>query len=436
MNKFTPAKSAAHLLLAASIALCAALKANELADPFLDLQDGDTDIHGTEVVKMWTAPMPKPEKLGAGYPDIDGVRHALVFAANDETGGYNHHAQIAEHNGTLYALWSNNRHFEDAPGQRVLYASSPDGFHWSDFDEAFPSPGPFKKKSEKGLLLTTLGWVQVNDKLFAMAKLTAMDGFRNPDNTLFSDTKDRERGIIFDKRIYYGVFARELMDDGSWGPIFTVEGKPPAPDQIAFPVLEHSQCVTPEEYQALLAASKEHTYPWRSKLPPTAGNPLLCEPSTYALEDGTLVTLFRDERYSHRLFVTTSLDGGQTWSAAYPTNVPDSPSYTKTIALGDGTVIMVGNQVAEESNFDNPKPAHLGRDPLVLSVSYDGITFDKAYALREGKHSFRVPNVGGRGYTGGQYPSLLLQNDKLFVIYSMGKEDIAVSTVPINTIKD
>jgi hypothetical protein len=410
------------------------LRAADLAEPLLELQDGDVNIHDVEVVKMWTAPMPRADVLGAGYPQIEGVRHALVFAATDETGGYNHHAQIAAHKGTIYALWSNNRHFEDAPGQRVLFATSPDGLHWSSHAEAFPSPGPFKEKSETGLLLTTLGWVQVGDKLFALAKLTAMDGFRNPDNTLFSPTKDRKRGIIFDKRIYYGILARELTDAGTWGPIFTVEGKPPAPDQIAFPVLDHSQCVSPGEYQAILAASKEYSYPWRNRLPRTPGKPLLCEPSTYALEDGTLVTLFRDERYSHRLFVSTSPDGGNTWSTPYPTNIPDSPSYTKTIALEDGSVVMVGNQIAEEKNFDNPKPAHLGRDTLVLSLSKDGLTFDKAYSLREGKHAFRVPGVGGRGYTGAQYPSLLINNDNLLVIYSIAKEDIEVSSVPIGNI--
>lgn len=439
MKMFTPVKRAVFLCFCANLSLMASLysaASNDLAESLKSLHDGDVDAYGTDVIKMWAAPMPKPEKLGAGYPEIDGVRHVLIFAATEDTGGYNHHAQIIEHNGTFCALWSNNRYFEDAPGQRVLYSTSEDGLEWTSFAEAFPSPGPFLKKEEVGMLLTTLGWAQVDGKLYAMAKLTAMDGFRNPDGTLFSEKKDRSRNIIYDKRIYYGVLARELKEDGTWGSIFVVQGKAPASDEIDFPIVSRDECISGDAFKALLNASKEYTYPWGNKLPKNSTPSLLCEPSTYRLDEDTLVTLFRDQRYSHRLFVSSSEDGGETWSAAYPTNIPDSPSYTKALRLDDGTVVMVGNQNAEEKNFDQPKPAHMKRDPLVLSVSKDGgLSFGKAYALRAGRHSFRVPGVGGRGYTGGQYPSLMQVKDKLFVIYSMGKEDICVSIVPLDAIE-
>ncbi|HAI13784.1 MAG TPA: hypothetical protein DCM28_18905 [Phycisphaerales bacterium] len=85
--------------------------------------------------------------------------------------------------------------------------------------------------------------------------------------------------------------------------------------------------------------------------------------------------------------------------------------------------------------FDNAdKRRHYGRDPLVLSVSNDGYRFTSAYALRCGKQQYRVPNVKGRG-GGPQYPNLSVYGDKLYVMYSIGKEDIAVTIVPLSAIK-
>jgi hypothetical protein len=66
----------------------------------------------------------------------------------------------------------------------------------------------------------------------------------------------------------------------------------------------------------------------------------------------------------------------------------------------------------------------------MVSVSVDGYLLTRAYALRTGEQKFRVPNVGGRS-GGGQYPSGLVYNGRLYVLYSMGKEDIWCSSVQL-----
>ena len=83
--------------------------------------------------------------------------------------------------------------------------------------------------------------------------------------------------------------------------------------------------------------------------------------------------------------------------------------------------------------FDNPAHAHYGRDPLTVSVSRDGYLFDRVYALRVGQQQWRVPQreVLGRG-GGGQYPDGLVLGDRLYVLYSMGKEDIWISSVALS----
>ena len=134
--------------------------------------------------------------------------------------------------------------------------------------------------------------------------------------------------------------------------------------------------------------------------------------------------------YSHRVFMSIARDGGKTWPPAQPTDIPDSPSRRDTVRLDDGTIVMVGNQVAP--NFDNgDKVKHYARDPLTVAVSRDGYVFERAYALRWNlPKKMRVDGVKGRG-VGAQYPSAVAHDGSLYVLHSVGKEDIAISWVPL-----
>jgi len=170
------------------------------------------------------------------------------------------------------------------------------------------------------------------------------------------------------------------------------------------------------------------------KYPQGVDSNRLCEPTFYTAKDGKAVVLLRDDNYSHRMYVSISPDGGKSWPAAVPTDIPDSPSRTTNVVLDDGTVLLIGNQMAPQ--FDNPERPHYGRDPLTVAVSGDGYWFERVFALRCGKQKYRVPqhSVRGRG-GGGQYPSAIAQKDTLYVLYSMGKEDIAVSWVPLAALR-
>jgi hypothetical protein len=65
----------------------------------------------------------------------------------------------------------------------------------------------------------------------------------------------------------------------------------------------------------------------------------------------------------------------------------------------------------------------------VISISLDGRTFDWAAAIRSGAGNVRA---GGAAKSPGfQYPSAVATNGSLWVIYSIGKEDVAVSRIPI-----
>ena len=110
------------------------------------------------------------------------------------------------------------------------------------------------------------------------------------------------------------------------------------------------------------------------------------------------------------------------WTAPVYTNVPDSHSRACTAPLPDGRIFLIGAQI--------PKT----RDPLVLSLSTDGLNFDKAWAVRAG-----APPPRYAGYPGFQYPAAMWKLDgprgpEIIFSYSINKEDIALSRFPLSVL--
>jgi predicted neuraminidase len=151
-------------------------------------------------------------------------------------------------------------------------------------------------------------------------------------------------------------------------------------------------------------------------------------------KDGRWVMLLRDnENFSHRLFRSVSDDNGKTWPPAHPTDIPDSPSRRDTVRLDDGTILLVGNQVSPA--FDNGKErTHYNRDPLTVAISRDGYNFNGVFALRWNlPKTWRVPGVLGRGI-GAQYPSAIIHGGVLYVLYTVGKEDVEFCWLPLSAL--
>ena len=153
----------------------------------------------------------------------------------------------------------------------------------------------------------------------------------------------------------------------------------------------------------------------------------LCEPTVYRRPDGVYVKLFRDctggSAKSLRLYAAISRDG-HAWTTPVRTSIPDSPSKPTSGMLPDGRVFLIGNQVS--------RAARPRRDPLVLSLSPDGIRFTWAAAIRSGAPPVRYP--GRAKIPGFQYPSAVVARHALWVIYSIGKEDVAVSRIPLSSL--
>jgi Neuraminidase (sialidase) len=123
------------------------------------------------------------------------------------------------------------------------------------------------------------------------------------------------------------------------------------------------------------------------------------------------------------MYVSLSKDGGKTWTTNEKTDIPDSPSKTVTGTLPNGKTYLIGNQIQSSVRGHT-------RDPLVISLSADGKTFNWAAAIRHGTPPLRYP--GKSKDHGFQYPSAIVVGKSLWVIYSINKEDVAISRIPLS----
>lgn len=419
------------LIVAAVVSSITACWGQGMLSPSLNaLVDGTLSVQGTPVVNMWKAPYPQRYVPHTGFPTLDRATHTLIYqpqpVSGNEGWGYSHHSQLIYHKGRFAALWSSNWHGEDAPGQRVLFSSSPDALEWSDPVEIFPSPDEVKEWEASGFYMCPIGLRVLDGVLYACAALYEDVGWENAECTEVVAIRDQDH--VFRKRKFHDIIVRVVGDDDSFGPFFAI-GEKSAPVGVKYDIVSYKD-VSSKEVADVLWEKLDRAL-CRPALT-AVDKARLSEPTSYQAPGGEMVCLFRDDFYSHRMYVCHSDDDGKSWSVPQPTNIPDAPSLARTLALDDGTVLLIGNQNAALENIDEPVPPHLGRDPLTVAVAENGYEFTRAYALRSGKQKQLIPNVHGRGKTGGQYPSAVVHDGTLYVLYSMGKEAIWISQVPLS----
>ena len=391
-------------------------------------------MNGQEIISMWKADRPDPEnEITRGFKTLDSARHVLIFNPTRQIGAYSHHPRIVRHAGFFHIIWSNHRDGEDAPGQRVLYCCSADAANWSVPIELFAAPGEERKFRATGYAHTAVGFLVRQGRLFALAMLhetISQDDYQRkygcPAVANFDDDPTVRHGL--------GYMAREIRADDLGG-VFPLMDRKAVPDDLAY------RCEQPdpvaEELNAMLA-QPEYLMPWDyyvlSRIPEACDGHHLIEPAVFKNSDAQWVRLLRDTMNSHRLYVSVYDDQNRAWSPGRPSDIPDSTSLCATLTLDNGTVLLLGNQIAPE--MDNPEEVgHYLRFPLTVAVSPDGKTFDRAYCLRYGPHPWSVPHwtgepIGGRA-PGYQYPHAVVHDHELHAVYSVGKERIELSTVSL-----
>lgn len=348
-----------------------------------------------------------------GLPDLRRPEVESVFLYRPESEWtYSHHAGITFFNGRFHAIWSNGREDEDAPGQRVLTSTSADFAHWSA-----PRPLVDSVTDEHGVerVLTAAGFHQHAGTLVAY--------FGN-----YGPNKEATR-----------LQAVTTTDGDTWSPVRDIgipvnPNHPPEPTasgrllisgNISFPYTDDPAGLTGWQmtgiYPADMASAIKDDPASFWEVAKRQGWPAaLCEGSFYQTDDGVLHMLLRNTGKDHRrrLWLSESRDDGAAWSEPVETEFSDTDSKFHLGRLPDGRFYCVGNPIGG------------GRTPLVLSLSHDGIRFDRHVILGEGSYTQRRP---GR-WKGGEYgyPHTLVHDGFLYVIVSRQKEAVEVLRVALS----
>ncbi|MFB9273838.1 sialidase family protein [Cohnella cellulosilytica] len=136
----------------------------------------------------------------------------------------------------------------------------------------------------------------------------------------------------------------------------------------------------------------------------------LIQPTLWTTGNGSVHMLLRSTEGA--IFRSDSTDGGQTWSMAYATSLPNNNSGIDLARLTNGTLALVYNPVA---GFATDSP----RTPLVVSFSKDnGASWSDEFVLENqpGEYS---------------YPAIVARDGQLYITYTWKRERIAFWHIPL-----
>lgn len=222
------------------------------------------------------------------------------------------------------------------------------------------------------------------------------------------------------------------------------------------------RCITPPEGRwtgsldmAVMLVSTDAGATWSAvEVPDSLGavhmNPI-------PAQNGVMPAFYRD-RFANHIRRSLSLDGGLSWSAPEPTDLPNNNSSVQAIRLGDGRVAMVCNPVnaamsdqrraslydeidEDGTDADAGKTNGTGgaiwgvpRAPLVLAMSEDnGAHFPVVRQMEEGSGYCLTNNSKDGLNKEYSYPSLLAGPDgALHVAYTYHRR--AIKYVRIDTV--
>jgi hypothetical protein len=328
------------------------------------------------------------------------ARHIVISDVRARN-GVNQHNYLIHHGGKFWAMWSDGPEIEDRVGQIVKYSTSNDGVTWSAPQPMTGPPrgfGPdspiYNTRKPEGFRYIARGFWERENELLALVSLDEAAGFFGPSLELralrwnAAGAKWDDAGLVHDNAI--NNFPPQRLPGGEWamsrrmhdytttGVQFLIGGVKALDDWISVPVVRGAG--------GAVALKAE-------------------EPIWWALPDGNLMALFRDNARSQRIFRAFSTDRGRTWSTPVATDFPDARSKLHGLRLKDGRYVLVSNA--------NP----LKRDPLTLAISDDGLVFHSLYYL-----------VGGRHV---DYPHVMEHDGHLYVAHSGGKRSVELQRVRI-----
>ena len=387
-----------------------------------------------------TREMQHPRYIGDETANVDyhhgmlrpvaGASHFQVLRANrsrfEHADGYgwtyNHAPMLAWWRNRFWLQYLSNPSGEHVPPGHTLLTTSEDGTDWDFPREVFPfyriEPGVHHVPDD----------LRMADPAYAV--MHQRSGFYTaPDGRLLTlgfygvCTTTMDYPNIGDG---IGRVVREIFPDGSFGPVYFIRyNRHMGWDEsnTSFPFYRVSPDAGFVEACEALLADKLATLQWWEEdraedgfYAVTGGKAL----SYYHLDDGRVVGLWK-----HSL-VAMSQDGGKTWT---------TPRREPSFVMAGGKVWGQRTPDGRYAMLYNPTPDNVHRWPLAVVTSDDGIRYDNLL-LVNGKVAVRRYQGGhkdpGMNYVRGiAEGNGVAPGDAFWVAYSMGKEDLWVSRIPV-----
>ena len=349
----------------------------QLADGLLDLQQAD----------------------GLGLETIEG-KNTLLYQASEKTHKFCHHANLAVFQQRLFMIWSSGLVDEDSPGQRILMSWSSDGETWKS---------PLWLTGEKNEICVAAGFHVYDDTLVAYFTVTGGTNF-HPDTALYAIHSRDGMKWSDRKRITSG---------------FYIEGPRPLANGRLLLAGEYVDPSRAERRMRILISDDPSGLgSWKEVLiiPPDLLVFGYTEPGLFLTRRSTQATLlFRN--YSGTLYASSSTNNGDSWSVPEKTNYPDSTARIAAGNLPGGGAYIINN--ASATQFD--------RRQLVLGLSRNGVLFDRAFLVRSEPTSMRFE--GKHKLDGWQYPHALTWKRHFYVAYTINKEDVGITRIPLRQLR-
>ena len=390
------------------------------------LMIASTSINAQEKIHYTGSEWADPSAHDGRLTPVVGVHNIQVMRANREKPSaangngwtYNHQPMLAYWNGKFYLQYLADPVGEHIPPSHTLLMTSADGYNWTNPTVIFPEykvPEGYTKETYKGkahnliaIMHQRVGFfVAKNGKLLTIGNYgVALDKKDDPNDG---------NGI--------GRVVREIKKDGTFGPIYFIYYNHNFNEKNTdFP--NYKKAKDKKFVQACneLLASPLARMQWVEEADRDEPMIPLRKPykafNWYTLPDGRIACLWK-----HAL-TSISSDGGKTWLEP----VERAKGFVNSNAkiwgqrLSDGTYATVYN------------PSEY-RWPLAISLSTDGLEYTTLNLV----HGEITPMRYGGNYKsfGPQYTRGIQEGNgvpydkNLWVTYSVNKEDIWVSRVPV-----
>lgn len=349
------------------------------------------------------------KNLGLDFPK--GIQTYTVFepSPQDKKGDkFCNGAVITEFKGALYCQWQSSLCDEDSQDTHVVYSiSKDDGKTWCK---------PLNLANcDKKHFRSSGGWWVYNDTLIAYINEWQTNSKLRQGVTKFCTTKD---GIKWSK------LKSVKMIDGS--PLRAIFEQDPH-------LISSNRILGAAHFQKGLFVCPIFTDDlsgvrgWqKAEFSATDGKnntSVELEPSLFTRKDNSIVMIFRDQASSFKKLASISYDSGSSWSTVQKTDFPDARTKQSAGNLPDGTAFLVC--CPQNSAF---------RYPLVLALSSDGFTFNRAFLLRDEQGLPSLKYSGKAKSQGFHYAKSAVLDTNLYTAYSVNKESIQITVVPLNSL--